>query len=228
MMFLLLTQLIFRGATQVCGAHVTSTLDVHKESERLPVYGILTIAMILLAIGAEWGIGFWGAQFIELQLAKAPEAAVTMMAAFFGGTFVGRIAASRLLRVFSVKRMLVTLILVGGLSVAVMAASNSENIVWGALFFSGASLGNYFPLILSAANDSAPGYSTAISRYATVAVGLALLTVPIVIGKLSAWIALPTIVGLLALLPMGMLFLYFFSERMSRNYERVQEATDNE
>lgn len=183
---------------------------------RLPVYIVLALGTILLGIATEWGLGFWGAQFLETKLSMAPGEAVTTMSIFFGGTVIGRVAISRLLLVFRLLPMLVTMIVLGGVSVATLSFSNTEETAWIALFLGGACLGNFFPLILAVANEYAPERATDVSRGATLAVGLALLTVPYVVGRLGDWVGLETIVGLLAFLPLGMLALLALS-RLARS-----------
>lgn len=138
------------------------------------------------------------------------------MSVFFGGTVVGRIAASRLLRVFDVRPMLLAMVVLGGASVAALALSPSTTVAWLALLLAGACLGDFFPLILSVANELAPDRPTDVSRGATQAVGLALLIVPFVIGQLGGTLGLETAVGLLAVLPVGMLALFFLAAWVSR------------
>ena len=204
------TFLVFRGAAGSPPVRAAAAAeDPSATGGRLPLAVLLVLGMVLLGIATEWGIGFWGAQFLEARLALEPGQAVTMMSVFFGGTVAGRIAASRLLRVFEVRTMLIALILLGGSAVATLALSQSTTVAWIALFVGGACLGNFFPLILSVANEIAPNRPTDVSRGATQAVGLALLIVPFVIGQLGESLGLTTAVGLLAFLPLGMLALLF-------------------
>jgi fucose permease len=214
---------IFIVFRQSLSTHLASSIEsegpLPTVDGKLPLFIVLSLGMILLGIATEWGIGFWGAQFIEAQLAIEPETAVTMMSSFFGGTFIGRILVSQLLRKMPVKTVLTALILSGSAAVFTMTFSSDVNLVWVTLFISGACLGNFFPLILSLANELLPGRSTEISRGATLAVGIALLTVPYLIGKSGALIGLTTVVGLLAALPVGMLALLFWLVRLHREHD---------
>lgn len=217
MLLLALTFVVFRGAMRDGTARAQA--HAHAASGAtgsLPLGVVLALGMILLGIATEWGIGFWGAQFLEVRLGLEPGPAVTLMSVFFGGTVVGRIAASRLLRVFEVRPMLLAMVVLGGASVAALALSPSTTVAWLALFLAGACLGNFFPLILSVANELAPDRPTDVSRGATQAVGLALLIVPFVIGQLGGTLGLETAVGLLAVLPVGMLALFFLAAWVSR------------
>jgi len=211
---LALTFLVFRAHSNG-GAAAARQTDAPARG-RLPLRVLLVLGMILLGIATEWGIGFWGAQYLEIRLLLDPGEAVTMMSIFFGGTVVGRIAASRLLLVVAVRPLLVALIVLGGISVAVLALSTGDALAWAALFMGGACLGNFFPLILSLANEFAPDRPTDVSRGATQAVGLALLIVPFVIGQLGETVGLVTAVGLLAFFPIAMLGLMILAFAMQR------------
>lgn len=208
---LLVIFLVFSGVQQPVNHRAT---DEPKETSAndLSFNVYLILGMILLAIATEWGLGFWGAHFLQEQYALEPNRAVAMMSVFFGGTVFGRVIASRLLMIFQVQAMLITLIILGGLSVGLLWFSSSISVAWVALFIAGMCLGNFFPLILSIANEFAPQQSTSVSRGATLAVGLALVIVPYVIGQLGEIVGLTTAVGMLAFLPVLMLLLLFLAK----------------
>jgi len=149
-----------------------------EDSEALPKFILLMLSMIVFGIAAEWGLGFWGAQFLEAKLLLLPHDAVRMMSAYFGGTLVGRIIMSRLLRVYTAGSLLLFLIVLGGVSLTAVALSSHVAASWIILFIAGSCLGNFYPLILSLANESAPGRLSDVSRVATLAVGAALVTAP--------------------------------------------------
>jgi MFS family permease len=182
-----------------------------SEHARLPVAAILVLGMILLGIATEWGIGFWGAQFLEVHLSVSPATGVTLMSAFFGGTVVGRLFASRLLQSFEVRMLLLATIIFGGSSVFVLWAEPRFAVATATLIIAGMCLGNFFPLILSVANEIAPDQPGAISAGATQAVGFALLIVPALLGRLGEAVGLNNAVGLLAIFPAAMLALYGLS-----------------
>ncbi len=183
----------------------------HSPDRGLPLAVLVVLSMILFGIATEWGIGFWGALFLESALSVSTEEAVTSMSIFFGGTIFGRVVASRLLLMFSLRAILVAIITMGGFSVVVLAEAVNHKITIGALFISGACLGNFFPLILALANEKVPTRATDVTRGATLAVGVALLVIPYAIGSIGDWIGLRAAVRLLAVFPVVMLMLFFAS-----------------
>ncbi|MEX3628914.1 MAG: MFS transporter [Burkholderia sp.] len=54
--------------------------------------------LVILGISAEWGVGFWGAEYLKDTVAGNASAAATLMSVYFGGTVAGRLASSALLR----------------------------------------------------------------------------------------------------------------------------------
>lgn len=178
---------------------------------RLPLSVILVFGMILFGISTEWGVGFWGAQFLEVHLSVSPETGVTLMSAFFGGTVIGRIFASQLLQIFEVHTILIAVIVFGGGSVFVLWLMPVFAAAVTALVVAGMCLGNFFPLILSIANELAPEQPRLVSAGATQSVGLALLIAPVLLGQLGESIGLSNAVGLLAFLPLAMLLLFGLS-----------------
>lgn len=205
-LLLALAFLIFKDSFRGNADFATDAVAT-REKGGLPVQVHIVLGMILLGIATEWGIGFWGAQILEARLSLPPAEAVTMMSVFFGGTVIGRIVASRLLAAVRVRPLLVVLIILGGISVAVLALFSGRPLALASLFVGGACLGNFFPLILSVANEFAPDRPTDVSRGATQAVGLALLIVPFAIGQLGEKVGLLSAFGYLALFPVGMLVL---------------------
>lgn len=183
------------------------------ELARLPVGVYACWLMILLGIAAEWGIGFWGAQFLEAGLSVDAATGVTLMTVFFGGTVFGRLVSSRLLTLFDGRTMLMVAMIGGLVSILILWGSSFMPVTIAALALAGMCLGNFFPLILNAAIGQAPHRINVISSGATQAVGVALLVVPVTLGQIGQWIGLVNAVGLLMLLPLLMMVSYLATVR---------------
>lgn len=188
---------------------------------RIPLPVLLCWVMVLLGIGAEWGVGFWGAQFLESRLGLEPAHAVRLMAVFFGGTVFGRIVSSRMLAVFDVRAMLLIVIVLSSSALLLLWGSAHSSTTVVALAVAGMCLGNFFPLIISNAIRLAPHRVGLISVGATQAVGVALLVVPIVLGYVGQTIGLVNAIGMLALLPLLMAAAYLLAARRRAAAQRV-------
>lgn len=170
--------------------------------------------MVLLGIAAEWGLGFWGAQFLESRLGLAPATAVSLMSLFFGGTVFGRLVSSRLLSIFDGRTMLFAVIFLGGGAILTLwgVAHIASTVV--ALAVAGMCLGNFFPLILSNGIRLAPDRIGLISVGATQAVGIALLIVPLTLGYIGERIGLVNAIGMLVAMPASMAIALYIAGRI--------------
>ena len=168
----------------------------------LTVYVCWTL--VLLGISAEWGLAFWGPQFLEQQLGLETATAVTTMSLFFGGTIAGRIVNSRLLRTVPSALMLSVSIAAGGAALFALWIAPALWVCWVALVVAGFCLGNFYPLILGVALRAAPHRAAAVSAGCAQAVGVALLTAPMALGLISERIGLVNAVGTLTALPLLM------------------------
>ncbi len=181
------------------------------DSGGLSINVILCWLLVFLGITAEWGIGFWGAQFLEARLNVQATTAVSLMSVFFGGTVFGRIVSSRLLTRFDGRFMLLAVIIVSDLAIAVTWFSSSFAIVLSALALAGMCLGNFFPLIVATAMRLAPDRLGLVSTGSTQAVGLALLVAPITLGLMAESMGLVNAVGTLVVIPVLMILTLFLA-----------------
>ncbi|MCJ2373553.1 MFS transporter [Pseudomonas sp. RGM 3321] len=162
-------------------------------------------ALVILGISAEWGVGFWGAEYIKTHVQTSASVAATLMSLYFAGTVCGRLVSSYALRRASPFTLLTVVILSAIATLLVL--SLIEGVVGTAIltFVLGACLGNFFPLILGSAMRVAPHASSALSTQASQAVGVALLLAPFLLGLLSERIGVEAAFSLLIVYPLLML-----------------------
>ncbi|MEE4372052.1 MFS transporter [Pseudomonas alliivorans] len=162
-------------------------------------------ALVILGISAEWGVGFWGAEYMKTHVQTSASVAATLMSLYFAGTVCGRLASSFALRRLSPLSLLTTVIFsaIATLLVLSMIQGLAGTAVF--TFVLGACLGNFFPLILGSAMRVAPHASSALSTQASQAVGVALLLAPFLLGLLSERIGVEAAFGLLIIYPLLML-----------------------
>ncbi|MEE4743489.1 MFS transporter [Pseudomonas alliivorans] len=162
-------------------------------------------ALVILGISAEWGVGFWGAEYMKTHVQTSASVAATLMSLYFAGTVCGRLASSFALRRLSPLSLLTTVIFsaIATLLVLSMIQGLAGTAVF--TFVLGACLGNFFPLILGSAMRVAPHASSALSTQASQAVGVALLLAPFLLGLLSERIGVEAAFSLLIIYPLLML-----------------------
>ncbi|XYQ86024.1 MFS transporter [Pseudomonas syringae] len=162
-------------------------------------------ALVILGISAEWGVGFWGAEYMKTHVQTSASVAATLMSLYFAGTVCGRLASSFALRRVSPLTLLTTVILSAIATLLVLSLIQGLAGTAVFTFVLGACLGNFFPLILGSAIRIAPHASSALSTQASQAVGVALLLAPFLLGLLSERIGVEAAFSLLIIYPLLML-----------------------
>ncbi|WP_258181493.1 MFS transporter [Burkholderia multivorans] len=184
--------------------------DTHGAGERLSrVLQLSLWALVILGISAEWGVGFWGAEYMKETVTRSASTAATLMSVYFGGTVCGRVASSYLLRTV---RPLTLLVVVTLGAIATFGALHlTRDVVVAATLVAllGACLGNLFPLILGTAMRAAPDAGPALSAQASQAVGVALLIAPFLLGMLSERVGMQSAFATLIVHPVLMLPIMF-------------------
>ncbi|WKW34587.1 hypothetical protein KIH13_13855 [Pseudomonas viridiflava] len=162
-------------------------------------------ALVILGISAEWGVGFWGAEYMKTHVQTSASVAATLMSLYFAGTVCGRLASSFALRRVSPLTLL-TMVIFSAIA-TLLVLSLIQGLVGTAVFtfVLGACLGNFFPLILGSAMRIAPHASSALSTQASQAFGVALLLAPFLLGLLSERIGVEAAFSLLIIYPLLML-----------------------
>ncbi|MEE4662476.1 MFS transporter [Pseudomonas alliivorans] len=162
-------------------------------------------ALVILGISAEWGVGFWGAEYMKTHVQTSASVAATLMSLYFAGTVCGRLASSFALRRLSPLSLLTTVIFSAIATLLVLSLIQGLAGTAAFTFVLGACLGNFFPLILGSAMRVAPHASSALSTQASQAVGVALLLAPFLLGLLSERIGVEAAFSLLIIYPLLML-----------------------
>ncbi len=169
----------------------------------LPLRYWLYWVMTLLVEAVEFCILFWAADYLEKVTGLNKADAALGVSAFLGAMLAGRAVVSRLLRRSQEQGLLILSLLIalaGFLLFWLLPAPAAE--VMG-LFIAGLGVGGLFPIVNSLALASVPGQMVKGSGNITLAVGLAIFSLPLGLGRLAdsfgIWAAYGLEVALLAL-----------------------------
>lgn len=162
---------------------------------RLPGAFWIAAAMLFCMTAAEWCITAWGATFVEDAAGVSSDAAVGLMAGFFGGVVAGRTLGSRLARRHDPARLLGLALAVTAAGFAVLWPSTGPVQALVGLSLLGLGLGNLYPMGLSVAVALAPGRAVLASGRAVGMASLAILLAPLTIGTLADATSLTAALG---------------------------------
>ena len=142
-------------------------------------------AVLLLGSAVEWCVVYWGAAFFENAVGFDKATAAGTMSVFFVAVVAGRFLGSRLAR-HSRSRTILRLaqgITLLGFPLFWLAPQGALSVA--GLFIAGIGIGNFYPMALAAAIDTAPHLPEQASARVTLAIGLAGAIAPVALGWLA-------------------------------------------
>jgi fucose permease len=179
-------------------------LEPSPPAGKLPSRYWYTWVMLVLADAIEFCTIFWSADFMVDNLGMSPAAAAQGVSLFLVGMLAGRLVSSRLLLYLAERS-----VLLGSLVLAMLGFAfywSSASILPGliSLGVMGLGVAGIYPLVLSMALGTARGNESLAGARATLAAGTAILTLPLVLGRLADIVGLRSAFALIAVLLVAM------------------------
>lgn len=140
---------------------------------------------IVLAVAAEFCMISWSADYFETVLGLSKPQAAQAVSLFFVAMILGRLAGSRLVQRIAPHRLVpaATLVALAGFLLYWRAESAAQGML--GLFGTGLGIASLYPLILSLALGAAGTQTVQASTRTTLASGIAILTLPLLLGRLA-------------------------------------------
>jgi len=169
--------------------------------------------VLFFMVSVEMSLSIWSTDFFITVAGLTRADAVLAFGAFPAAMLTGRFAGSRLTRRFSAQGLLfaaIGLTLVG-LPLFWLARTPALNIL--GLFITGLGIANQYPLTMSIAVGLAGEKTNQASARVTLAVGAALLSAPLILGRLADNLGLQTAFGLIPALMTAALLITLLNHR---------------
>jgi fucose permease len=181
--------------------------------DRLPFAFWLYWIVLFFMVATEMSLSIWSTDFFISVVGLTRTDAVLAFGVFPAAMLTGRIAGSRLARSWSTLTLLfsalgLTLI---GLPLFWLARIPALNIL--GLFITGLGIANQYPLTMSIAVGIAKEKTNQASARVTLAVGTALLTAPLVLGRLADSLGLQKAFGMVIILMVAAIILVIINNR---------------
>ena len=188
--------------------------DIRPRQPLPRLYWIFWLALVMV-ISVEFCMIYWSADFLENALGLEKVNAAQTVSVFLAAMILGRFAGSRLVKRFPAHPLVTASLLVAG--AGFLMYWQAESIVLGVcgLFLTGLGVANLYPLVLSLAIGISPGNPVAASARGTLASGTAILTLPLVLGRLADTVGIRQAYGVVALLLLSALITH-----LSTHYTR--------
>jgi MFS family permease len=182
---------------------------------RLPAaYWAFWLAVVL-TVGTEFSLIFWGADFL-VAAGLSTSAAATTVSLFLWGMVAGRIAGRQVARWMPAERLLLFALAVSAIGFFVYWLAPAAPVVVLGLFVAGVGVANLYPLIVALALGAAPGQSNEAGARLTFASGAAILSAPLLLGALADATGIRLAYGVVPVFLLGALIASELGRRLSR------------
>jgi fucose permease len=168
---------------------------------------------LMLGIAAEFCIIFWGASYLEKVLGVPTISAAQAVSLFIGGMVLGRLAGSRLVQGLPAPRVTILGVLVAAAGFAAFYFAQGPRVAQAAMLVTGLGMGPLYPMVISLAIGTAPDKSVQGGARATLATGCAILSLPLILGRLADAAGLHAAFTIVFLLLAGVFLIVLLASR---------------
>ena len=167
------------------GIAVPETTVLPAAGPRLPPTFWFFWCAQTFAIAIEFSILLWASEYLERVIGLDKAQAATGAAAFALGMFIGRASGNLWARAFAIPQLLVAALAVALVGFLVYWGVSQPAMAIAGLLLLGIGVSLLFPLTVGLALGAAGSASDAASARSTIAFGVALLTMPVLLGGLA-------------------------------------------
>jgi fucose permease len=210
----LLILFVFLGKS---AAPAVSKTGLNPGGARLPfLYWVYWLAL-MASVAIEFCMVFWSANYLENVLGMDKSSAAQAVSLFLVGMIVGRFACSRLSHTIQPRKLVVASILLAGAGFLLYWTAPSPWVGMVALVITGLGVASLYPLIISLALASSAGNTVQASMRATLASGTAILSLPLVLGRLADLVGLRQAYAVVAGLLVLVLLVFLLASRIEKH-----------
>jgi MFS family permease len=179
-----------------------------------PAYWAFWVTVVL-AVGIEFSLIFWGADFL-VAAGLSTSAAATTVSLFLWGMVAGRITGRQAARLMPTERLLLLALGVSAAGFFVYWLAPVALVAVLGLFVAGIGVANLFPLTVALALGAAPGQSNEAGARLTFASGTAILAAPLLLGALADAAGIRLAYGVVPIFILGALIASRLGRRLSQ------------
>ncbi len=171
---------------------------------------------LILVVSVEYCMVFWSADYLENVSGLTKSVAAQAVSLFQAGMIIGRLTASRLLRRFSTFQILTVSLLIATVGFLLYWSAQAAGLVVLGLFITGLGVASLYPMAMSFALGAAEGRTVQASTRAGLASGIAIFTLPLVLGRLADALGIHQAYGVIIVLLAAAFVLIQLTERSAR------------
>ncbi|MBN8638771.1 MAG: MFS transporter [Anaerolineae bacterium] len=210
----LILRLAFNGV-QLASASVTE--EVSHSKQRLPRRFWVYWLALMFGVSVEFCMIFWSADYFETILGMPKADAAQSVSLFLGGMIVGRFLASRLVQRFSVHQILTVSVLVAAVGFLLYWTATAPLVGMIGLALTGLGTAALYPLLLTLTIATVPGNTARASARASLASGVAIFALPLLLGRLADALGIHLAYGIILLLLIAVFAILQGSGRLAQS-----------
>ena len=177
---------------------------------------------IFLGVSVEFCMVFWSADYMAQTLEMETASAAQAVSLFLAAMILGRIVGSRLVQSFSTRAVVTVSILLAGIGFLLFWRAESSSVGLLGLFLTGVGVANLYPLLLSLAISAADGNTVQAGARATLASGMAILALPLALGRFADALGIRSAYGIVLFLLVSIFLISLIAGRVSRHSMRME------
>ncbi len=166
----------------------------------LPVLYWVYWTALVFGVATEFCMVFWSADFLENVRALTRADAAQAVSLFFFGMIGGRYLISRLAARFANRPLVIGSLVVASVGFALYWQATLVPLALAGLFVTGLGVSGLYPLIISMVMEAAGANVSQGSARATLATGVAISILPLVLGRLADSVGIAAAYGVVAVL----------------------------
>ncbi len=186
-----------------------------QPTRKLPLLFWLYWVILVLAVSVEFCMVFWSADYMEKVLGMMRASAAQTVSLFLGGMIAGRFISSRVLRFWSTRTITLASMMLGMAGFAIYWSTSSAAVGMAGLAITGLGVAGLYPLIQSIAIGASGGNESQAGARMTLASGVAILVLPLLLGRLADLAGLRAAYGVVAALFAVMLIMMLAASKLS-------------
>lgn len=195
------------------GTETHAAAVVHKS--RLPKkYWVMWVGLVF-AVSIEFCLIYWSADYIVQEFHFSAAGAAQSVSLFLAGMIVGRLVSSRLLRAHAPGKIISVSILLGSVGFVLYWTSPAPWLALTGLVLAGLGVASFYPVTIYLMMDMAAGNEAHAGARASLASGIAIMFLPLLLGRIADSVGLKSALFLVLVLFALYFLMMQWSQRMS-------------
>ena len=184
------------------------------KSQKLPAKVWLFWTVLVVSVSIEFCLIYWASDYLQAHILMTKDSATQWVSLFLVGMVIGRYTGSLLLKKYDGFVILFASMAVSALGYAIFWLSNFQVGALVGLILAGLGVANFYPTSITLIFDAAGPARAAAGSVATLASGVAIFSLPFVLGSLADLFGIQKAMLLVAVLFVILLVLLLYGKKV--------------